>query len=285
MWQIASLFFLISCFPLISVFADVLVVRHIRPSEKDSRLNYRLELLELAFKKTQVPYKLVPVESSMPISRAFLEMNHSKPLLDIISGQTSIDREAKLRPIRFPIDRGVMGLRVFLVQPKNQNLFKSIQTLEDLKKFDFGLMKSWLDTDLFRDAGLKVVYASKYESLFEMVAAGRFSALSRSVAEVTAEKKMFGVEKNPLVIETNLLLQYPAAEYFFVREKDEKLYQTVSQGLSIAFSDGSFFKLFDKYFANDFAALRIKQRRVIKIPNSYLSKQVLDVDPRWWYQQ
>lgn len=284
MWQSSCAILILLCLGS-SVFAETMIVRHIRPSDKDSRLAYRLELLELAFAKAKTAHRLVPVDSPMPISRAFIEMNTSNPALDIITSQTSIEREEKLRPIRFPIDRGVMGCRVFLVSKENQNLFKDVQTIEDLKKYDFGLMKSWLDAELFQAAGLKIIYASKYENLFDMVAAGRFAAYSRSVAEVTAEQRAFSTEKKPLIVERNIMLHYPAAEYFFVRKTDEKLYKAVHEGLAKAYADGSFFKLFDKYFAADFAALEMKKRRVIKIQNPYLPKQVMDADPKWWYHK
>ena len=282
MWKTIGSTVIIMFF-MVPAFAETMVIRHIRPSAKDNRLAYRLEVLTLALNKAKVSYQLVPVESPMPISRAFIETNQANPTLDIISSQTSLEREKLLRPIRFPIDRGVMGCRVFLVRQQDQNLFQDVKNLEDLKKFSFGFMKSWLDTELFQAVGLKVVFASKYENLFEMVAAGRFSAFSRSVAEVSMEKKTFSTPQRPLVIEENLMLQYPAAEYFFVRQTDEKLYNAVYSGLATAFKDGSFLKLFDRYYADEFSALKMKKRRVIKIPNPLLPPQVMEVDPKWWY--
>jgi hypothetical protein len=94
--------------------------------------------------------------------------------------------------VRLPIDKGLLGYRMFLVREADLPRFATVRTLDDLRKLRVGQGKDWIDVPILRKAGFPVVEGTSYPGLFAMLAAGRFdfsraastrpSANSRSAA-------------------------------------------------------------------------------------------------------
>ncbi len=49
----------------------------------------------------------------------------------------------------------------------------SVESLDDLRTFAFGLGLGWVDVGILKSNGFRVVTGSSYEGLFEMLVAGR----------------------------------------------------------------------------------------------------------------
>lgn len=77
----------------------------------DSRLEYPLQLLELALSKSGQPYTLVPKQRPESNKRLALLMQ-DEGTYDVAFFGTRPELEENLRPIRFPIHRGLLGNRV-----------------------------------------------------------------------------------------------------------------------------------------------------------------------------
>lgn len=66
--------------------------------------------------------------------------------INIIAAGALIDREKVLRPIRFPVVKGLFGWRIPLVSKENSHLFSSKLSTEAFKKITVGQLLSWSDT-------------------------------------------------------------------------------------------------------------------------------------------
>ncbi len=183
--------------------------------------------------------------------------------------------------VRFPLDMGLIGWRVFLIRAADAPAFAKVHTVDDLKKLQAGQGHDWPDTQILLASGLPVQTSSSYPSLFEMLRVGRFDYFPRSVTEVWDEVKSRPEMK--IAVEKTLVLQYPSAFYFFVHKQDKALADVLEAGLRVAQKDGSFRKLFDAEFANDLKRANLKGRTRIQIANPALPAETPLHDKSLWF--
>jgi hypothetical protein len=75
----------------------------------DARGSYPIALLHLALEKSGTDYQLVPSGQAMSQHRTLRQLGSNNGL-DVVWTMTSPEREKELRPIRIPIDRGLIWL-------------------------------------------------------------------------------------------------------------------------------------------------------------------------------
>jgi len=171
--------------------AAALPMEYIYPppqSGADQRLDYYWHLLRAALQATTPKwgaFTLAPAETVMNSDRAQILLSRAQGITVLVR-TTSAEREALLLPLRFPLDRGLTGYRLFLIQKPTQAKLEHVRTLEELKVFSIGQAINWVDTEILRSAGFTVETGSNYESLFKMLTAGRFYLFSRGVNEMLA---------------------------------------------------------------------------------------------------
>jgi len=261
------------------------VMRQGPESPDDKRDDYYWQLLDVALKRT-IPrwgdYRVVagPMMNGV---RAIEQLEFNK--LDIIARTTTQQLEDSLLPIRVPLDKGLLGYRVFLIRRDMQDRLDKVHTLEDLKRFSIGQAEFWADVEILRDAGFKVVTGDHYEGLFSMLLARRFDLFSRSVAEVADELRTRQQQFPDLAIEKELLLSYPMPRYFFVQRAaaGEQLASRIEEGFAMMQKDGSFDNLFNAHKAPFEELLNLKKRRLLHIPNPLLPLQTPLNNAKLWY--
>jgi hypothetical protein len=250
-------------------------------TDVDDRDRYPVQLLKLALRKAHASYELKPHPVFMLQVRAMREVEQQSGL-DIVWTMTSRDREQALLPIRIPIDRGLLGWRLLLVQSAGAGRFASMTSLEQLKGLRAGQGADWPDTAILRDAGLAVDESARYGDLFQKLAAGRIDYFPRSVQEIWGELDNHKTEG--FVVEPTLALHYPTAMYFFVNRKRADLAADIRRGLDIALRDGSFEALFLQNFGDTLKRARLDKRRVFEMPNPLLPPETPLADRRLWYR-
>ena len=116
-----------------------------------------------------------------------------------------------------------------------------------------------------------------------MLKQNRIDYLSRSALEIYDEENAFP-DLN-LKVESSLVIQYPAAYYFYVKRSNTQLARDLKVGLERAIADGSFEKIFDRYFSEKIKRLNLPNRRIIKIPLPDDAKLIADKKehPSYWY--
>ncbi len=251
---------------------DGLVVRHRRPkSAEDARNGYFVQVLGLALQKTEAtdgPFRLV--ESTVAVAGDRSLEGVAAGILDVDWRLTSREREEQFLPVRVPLLKGLSGYRALLIREGDQGRFDAVRTLEDLGKFKAGQGTGWVDADILRANDLPVVEVEGYDTLFFLLAQGRFDYFPRNVSEIVEEAQAH--RGRGLVVERGLLLHYPVAEYFFVSRKNPALADRLARGLSLALRDGSFDELFRGFPPHKLVLEKLGEhgRRTLELRNPLL---------------
>ncbi|WP_245792178.1 diguanylate cyclase [Teredinibacter waterburyi] len=253
-------------------------VRMVKIVNDNSR--YAEGLVKLALSKLDKSYSFSNPIDQTTTNRVIEMMDNDQ--LDVFWVATSRELEQRMRPVRIPLYRGLLGYRVFMIKQGTQNKFNGISSLADLSRVSLGQGRYWSDTEIMEANGLNVVKVTQYHGLFFMLDGDRFDAFPRGVQEPWAE-----IQQRPdlaLSVEQNILLSYTSPFYLFVQKDNAKLARDLEEGLRIAIADGSF----DEYFRNDAMVksvtekANLAQRRVIKLKNPKLPENTPVDQPELW---
>lgn len=243
--------------------------------DADSRYEYDWAVLRVALQKTEPRYGPFELhQSTYPMSpqRVAQELLMPGGRINVFARATSTELEQQYLPVRLPIDKGLLGYRMFLVRDADLPRFAAVRTLDDLRKLRVGQGKDWIDVPILRKAGFSVVEGTSYPGLFAMLDAGRFDFFSRGIDEALRELKERRTAYPRMVIEPTLLMQYPLPLYFFTRRDAEGklLAQRITDGMEIMIKDGSLNSLFQQYKGESIKAGLLQGRRVLRLDNPHL---------------
>jgi hypothetical protein len=244
---------------------------------------FSLRVLQLALAKSGVAYELRPSPlGNITEVRARAAMKAGDPI-DVAVLGTSADVDAELRPVCIPIDRGLLGYRVFLIDRHRQDQFARIRTVADLGKLSALQGRGWPDTKIMRAGGL-TVWTAAQRNLFSMMAAGRADYFPRGAAEAEGDLVQHPEASN-LVLERTLMLRYRFTSLFYVAQKATRLHDDLYRGFLNAHRDGSYMRLFraDPGMQAAVGILRGGGRRVLDIENPYLSPAVAAIPDQFWF--
>jgi hypothetical protein len=179
--------------------------------------------------------------------------------------------------------KGLTGWRILFIRPENQRKFASIKTLGDLRHFTAGHGNDWPDTARFDSLQLPQKLSGSWKGLFYMLKQNRIDYLSRSALEIYDEENAF--PELDLKIESDLIIHYPAAYYFYVNKTNHQLAADIQTGLERAIADGSFEKVFNRYFSANINRLSLPNRRIIPVnlPNDKKLLEDRKDHPAYWY--
>jgi Bacterial extracellular solute-binding proteins, family 3 len=245
------------------------------------RVRYYVEILDLALKKSGRPYRLEKI--SLPFmneSRSKQNLIHNIYDVHWMNAQEFLEPE--LIPVRIPLCKGLTGWRIFFINPEDQRKFSEVTDIDSLRKNIAGHGHDWPEVPIFNSNNLQQKLSSSWKSLFKMLAKKRIDYLSRSVLEIYDEENAF--PELHLSIESNLIVHYPAAYYFYVEKNNRALAELIEKGLKKAVSDGSFDAIFNRYFLNKITRADIPHRRLLEIPFPSSTRFIEDSEPQYWYK-
>ena len=263
--------------------AELLVVLPASQNAQDVRFNDLRELAKLALDKTVPqygPYTLMTHPKVMSESRWLAALKQGDSV-NLVWSSTSPIKESELLPIRIPLKKGLLGYRIALINQQNQANLRQVHSLEDLKLKTIGQGKGWGDVEIYRANQIKV-QESRYESLFNMLNAGRFDLFPRGISEVFDEYETHKSTHANLAIEQELLIVYHWPYYFFTSQQNPALAHRIETGLRMAINDGSFDQVFYKYHRAAIEQANLAKRRVIKIVNPLLPQATPLADKSLW---
>ena len=262
---------------------DSLTIIYPKTSHDPLRDRFQLDLLRFILKKSNVKFRLIPYKHILTQARIIQELKRGT--LDIYWMGTSKSLEKELIPIYYPIFRGLLGHRVFIIHKSNQAKFDQINSLEDLKSFIGAQGIGWSDIKILEDAGLHQRKA-RYENIFKMVQAKRVDYFSRAVTEAFIEVASRKQKYPDLVVEKHIELIYPFAMFFFVSPKSKWLSRTIRRGFQKAYEDSSFIQFFynHPFIKKTLQQANLTKRVKISIPNPYLSSKTLHINKELWHQ-
>jgi ABC-type amino acid transport substrate-binding protein len=250
----------------------------------DKRYLYHWSILRTALEKTipkYGPYELQPSESMSEARQAYELKNATGKLTVMYLGSTP-EMEKTLLPIRIPVDKNLGGYCVFLIRKEDQKRFDSVNSLHDLRKFKYGLGLGWIDVDILRSNQFQVVTASCYDCLFEMVENKRSDLALRGAIEILDEYERRKQAMPGLAIETDLLFYYPMPMYFWFSKNDQgkQLAARAEEGMRAMIGDGTYDKIFTEYQDYKIEKLRLKDRKIFRINNPFVSAETPFEDKR-----
>lgn len=239
---------------------------------------YFLDVLTLALDKSGYDYDLEPVAAPM-VSEARINRMLGRDQHTVHWLNSSIEREKELIPIKVPLFKGLIGWRLLLIRTGDQKKFDTVEKVEELANYIGGQGHDWPDTAILQRNRLNIQTSASWEGLFRMLNTGRIDYFPRSVIEINRELMIFG--ELDITVEKNIVLQYPAAYYFFVNKHNRQLGRALNIGLENAVNDGSFDLLFYKYFGDILTAFNLDKRRTFKLEN----QQNFPLDnEKYWYK-
>lgn len=237
----------------------------------DQRYTYHWRVLRAALEVTRAKYGDYRLEPGEPMSEKLqvIEMQRPQGGLNTLVLDATQALEKALQPVKIPIDKGLLGFRVFLIQAADQPRFAEVQSLEQLRQFRFGQQREWSDVAVYQAAGLPVVSGSSYEGLFHMLMLRRFDAFGRGVTEVAGELAHWRKQYPQMAIENELLLYYPLPVYFwFPRTVEGSLHaQRVEAGMLALVADGTLDRLFNEEYGGVIQRFSLHKRRMLQIAN------------------
>ncbi|MDG1254749.1 MAG: amino acid ABC transporter substrate-binding protein [Glaciecola sp.] len=249
-----------------------------QPVQNSIHSQYIVDVLELALQKTGVRYELVESTDVLLQGKAFKLLSNNRTV-NVVWAMTDDKREEDFLPIRIPLYKGLIGWRVLLVNPEK------LSQLESSKLRDNYAVQGmdWPDLKILQANGFNVVSATNYDEAFTIMHRKQADMFPRSIIEVFGELAQPELTK-ALVIEPNFVLQYPAATYFFVNQRDVILGRLLTTGLEMAVADGSFDKLFYATYLDMLQQLGLNKRTLLTLKNPLLPINTPLADKALWYQ-
>lgn len=265
--------------------AERVLIYHAPESIHDVRYEFHWEILKKILERTKTKYgelKLSP-STFMTENRQILEFEKNNiALLGVLIRETNAEYEKKFTPVRIPIDRNLVGYRVFL-KNKIRSLTK-VSSLEHLKKLTLIQGEGWGDVSILKHAGLKVRTKVHYDDLFKMIDANKADLFPRGLNEVQEEFNKFSLVFPSLQIDDQILLYYPLPTYFWFHNTEEGklLAKRVTEGFDMIIKDGTYNGIFERYFSETLKKLNLKNRILIKINNPFLPSTVPFNKKEYW---
>lgn len=243
----------------------------------DSRFSFQIKLLKNLFEKAGRPElsKNLVMVPEINLIRSFEELKKGRLDIAILTSHNKHNQAEGIYPVFYPIRKGILGYRVFLVNSNNTNLLKTVNTLESLKKYSFGFSSTWADFGIYKHNRFKIIDFFNYDSSFKMLEKKRFQLFPRSVLEVSDEldvrKKSFDI-----AIDRHILLHYPVADMYYTNNKDLK--DILDKGFKLMDRDGSWNELLKTYYSEELQNLKLKERKLIKIstPEKVITKENIE---------
>lgn len=268
---------LICCLLLVPVqlWADDIVRMTLRNNYTDS---YQKEIIEAALINSvdkYGPYKLITYEGDVSSKRSFEELEKGDgELFNIRIGLTTNERESDSIPIRIPLRKGLQNYRLLLINKGEEERFKHITNIEDLKKFNIGLLYDWVTTSIMYENKFKVVESPSYRGMFRMLTAKRFDYTILGINEVYDELQTYEGELNQLAVMPGIVLYINAPSYVFISKQYPKIAERISYGLEKMLVNGEFDRVFNNHHLKYIVQANLASRIVINIPNAHLPKTV-----------
>ncbi|MEG1054582.1 MAG: hypothetical protein RSF79_21385 [Janthinobacterium sp.] len=126
----------------------------------DPQQAYVTALLQQALERSGQAYALRRSALRMVQTRAMQEIATASGSVDVVWAMTSRARETQLLPVRIPIDRGLIGWRVALIQARQPDLLRGVRSIAALARLSAGQMRDWPDAAILLalDAHLVIRY-------------------------------------------------------------------------------------------------------------------------------
>jgi hypothetical protein len=229
----------------------------------DRRIQFPTELLALCLAKSGAPHRLALVDARPPSEARAAALRGEIDVMVMLSNAT---RTEGLVPLRMPLRRGLLGVRLLLARPEHAQALMDVTSLDALKRdFRLGYGETWMDRTAMQGLGFRMAPARRYVDLFDGLRAGRFDYLSRGVNELHAELADPRLAGRGMVVVPGIALFYPLDHYFWLPPGKAALAADIERGFRRALADGSYAALFVRFHFDMMRDARMHERSIIHV--------------------
>jgi len=248
-------------------------------------IEFRWKALRLALSAAPAPWNAMEVQSAgeEAITQGRVELMLQKGLIDVAAFGVTAQRIETLRPIRFDLLKGLIGLRFLVVRREASERLARLSDQQVLHKLHYGTQQQWADVAIMQANGVQLELASTAQRLYPMLAAGRFDALARGANEVLTELKANQELATQLAIEPAHALYYDYPIWFWVRRDNEALARAIEAGLQNVLRNGAFRELFLDFHKAEIDFVRRSRQRLIHLSSAALPQPLEPPDTSWWW--
>lgn len=239
---------------------------------------YQLALIEKSLQVTEPQfgkYSIALNERFYPARRVVEEVKDGGNI-NIFAGPAIKNLTASgLIPIPIPIHKGLSGMRIMLIRSGDQKLYTDIRSQHELKKLVSGQILSWIDVNILETSNFTVRQAPDTDSLLAMLEAGHIDNIPLGADTVLkALQNGLDTSHSGIEIEQSKIIYYPLPFFFFVSNKSPELAKRIRTGLEMMMDSGEFDQIFYTHFDETLAKLKLHERTIFRLENTYLSDQV-----------
>jgi hypothetical protein len=250
----------------------------------DSRANnFYMDALTWIINKSGADYHLINTDHSMS-SQVRKVALVQRGELDVMYAGTTTEMEEQLLPIRFPITRGLIGSRIFIINKKYKQEYGEIKDVDDLKRYIGILSFGWPEKEVFEAVGLQQT-EKVYSEIFESINMGSRYYFPRGILEAYSELIDKQESMPNLIVEQSILLKYKSAVLFFINPKNKELAKVLNDGFKKGYEDGSYEKFLYSHplIQSSFDKAHVGQRKVIEIPNPFFPDASSAIPAEYWH--
>ncbi len=196
---------------------------------------------------------------------------------------TTKDLEQELTPVYVPLYRGLLGMRLPIVERDKADIFANVKTQSQLTNYVACQGKTWGDTTILEANGVKVAKSLKYPNLFLMLEGDRCDYFPRGFFEPFAE-----VEHNSelnLVVDEHIIVSYRMPLYLFTKKGNTELADELTKVFHEMYQDGTFQRLFfeEKEISDAIKLAEPSKRTIFNLNNPDLSAKTKAIPSQFWF--
>jgi hypothetical protein len=243
--------------------------------EQNQRLPATFDFIELALDKAESKYGQYTIKTlpAPNIEQAFNLLNTPDGLDLIVSGVEK-NRESQAYPIYIPLDRGLLGFRLCLINKRSVDMFDAVSTAEEFteRNLQIFVKQQWPDRGIYEDNGFPVWGFNELTGLTNTLLSDKSACFSRSLIEIGFEAAKYQDFK----IEDNIAFIYPLADIIYVNKANTRLQAALEYGLNKAIEDQSYYQLFNKHYESVLQEHSFYLRKMFLMKNDEVSPRALE---------
>jgi hypothetical protein len=229
----------------------------------NNRHLYYTKLLEAALRDAGYEPKIQWIDTA-PQARIWKMVAEND--ISLMWGVQTTERDKQYASVANNLTNGLIGERVFLVRPGQEEAYANVHSLKDLRDLGKigGVGEGWFDEELWHMNRLPVlVKGGDWRLLFRMVASGDRGVdyMVRGVNEIVNESR----EYPGLAIESHLILMHDRDMRFYLSPEAARYKAIIESALTQADRSGLKKKMIAQYILPELEVLHLEKRVKLKL--------------------